>query len=194
MRIISGTLGGRKVEAPEGKETRPTTDRVREALFSTLQSLKSLSHAHVVDLYAGSGALAYEAISRGAMHAVLVEKSPRAMKVIKENAKQLGIEKQVSFIQQDTEKSFSDILRMLSVSGASTADIVFADPPYGENPGQRLIVALKKCELVKSGSILVLESDSDFDLGDAQKLEDALFEVVKTKKYGDTSLHFIRYL
>ncbi|HCU50004.1 MAG TPA: 16S rRNA (guanine(966)-N(2))-methyltransferase RsmD, partial [Micromonosporaceae bacterium] len=84
-RIVSGRYGGRRISVPEGRHTRPTSDRVREALFSTLDSQMDLAGARVLDLFAGSGAVGLEALSRGAEHALLVEHDPKAVKAIRAN-------------------------------------------------------------------------------------------------------------
>jgi 16S rRNA (guanine966-N2)-methyltransferase len=125
-RIVAGAYGGRRLAAPPGQQTRPTSDRVREALFSTLESLYGgyLGNLRFLDLYAGSGAIGLEALSRGAAYAVFVESDPKAARVIRSNIGTLGVAGQ------------SDVV----VAKAATAvanpppggpfDVIFADPPY----------------------------------------------------------------
>ncbi|MEM1029018.1 MAG: RsmD family RNA methyltransferase [Myxococcota bacterium] len=122
MRIIAGALGGRRIEGPRGRTTRPTRERVREALFS---ALGDLSGVRVVDLFAGSGALGLEALSRGAAHAVFIEKDRRAMSVIRANVAALGL-------QDRTTLRLADVYRgPVGRSGASvSADLWLVDPPY----------------------------------------------------------------
>src|SRR5437764_1021295 len=90
-RIVAGVAGGRRLAVPPGRDTRPTSDRTREALFSALAALVDLDGARVLDLYAGSGAVGLEALSRGAAHALLVEADPRAARVIRDNARTLDL-------------------------------------------------------------------------------------------------------
>lgn len=123
-RIIAGTAGGRRISVPEGRNTRPTSDRAREALFSSVQSdLGSLDGVRVMDLYAGSGAIGLEALSRGAAHALLVEADRRAAQVLRGNIQTLGL---------PGARLVAD--RVERVVGADNTgdpyDLVVADPPY----------------------------------------------------------------
>lgn len=126
-RIVAGELGGRRIAAPPGAGTRPTSDRVREALFSTLGTLVDLRGTRFADLYAGSGAVGLEALSRGAAHVLFVESDARAARVIRENLAALGIADRAT-------------VRPTSVSAALSGppeepyDVVFADPPYSVPP------------------------------------------------------------
>jgi 16S rRNA (guanine966-N2)-methyltransferase len=119
-RIIAGTHGGRRLAVPTGSGTRPTSDRAREGLFSSLQSLTDLEGAHVLDLFAGSGALGLEALSRGAASATLVEDDPRALAAIRANVHELGVTATVVD---------ADVGSFLSQS-PSPYDVVLLDPPY----------------------------------------------------------------
>jgi len=126
-RIISGLAGGRRIHTPPGSGTRPTSDRVREALFSRLEHLDVVHHAHVLDLYAGSGALGLEAASRGANSVLLVESDWAAVAVIRRNIADLGLPGVDVGVRAETvEKTL--------VSGPATDrgryDLVLADPPY----------------------------------------------------------------
>lgn len=123
MRIIAGEKKSRKIEAPEGRDTRPTADRIKEALFSILQN--RLYDARVLDLYAGSGALSLEALSRGAGEAVLVEKSQGACRVIARNIQALGYEKKATLLNREDEKALSQLERE-----GREFDLIFLDPPY----------------------------------------------------------------
>ncbi len=120
MRIIGGTHRGRRLEAPEGLATRPMLDRVREALFSTLAPWSR--GAVVLDLFAGSGGLGLEALSRGARHVRFVERDKRAAACLRENVEQLGLERSVAIVRGDALAPAS--------WGEELADIVFLDPPY----------------------------------------------------------------
>jgi 16S rRNA (guanine(966)-N(2))-methyltransferase RsmD len=123
-RIVAGTLGGRRIAAPAGDRTRPTSDRVREALFSTLVSMVDLEGARVADLYAGSGAVGLEALSRGASHVLLVESDARVARVVRQNVAALG----VSATARLATAKVSVVLAAGPDGGAY--DVVFADPPY----------------------------------------------------------------
>lgn len=122
-RIIAGTYGGRRITAPTGASTRPTTDRVREAVFSRLDHLGVIEDASVVDLYAGSGALGLEAVSRGARRAVLVESAAAAARVVQRNVRELGAAAEV------VTADVSAYLRRMSDTGIRF-DVAFLDPPY----------------------------------------------------------------
>jgi 16S rRNA (guanine966-N2)-methyltransferase len=120
MRVVAGTYRGRSLRAPRGEQTRPTSDRVREALFSILASVEG---AEVLDLFAGSGALGIEALSRGAARATFVDSAPAAIAAIRDNLEQLGIEAEVLRMPA---------LRALSCTPVAERqyDLVFLDPPY----------------------------------------------------------------
>lgn len=130
IRIVSGSAGGRRLGTPTGSGTRPTSDRVREALFSRLDHLDVLSGARVLDLYAGSGALAFEAMSRGAAHALLVESDRGAGAVARRNAQALGWSAVAEIRVETVEK-------VLLGGPSHPVDLVFLDPPY-DLPDDRL--------------------------------------------------------
>ncbi|MFB4299879.1 16S rRNA (guanine(966)-N(2))-methyltransferase RsmD [Actinomadura sp. NTSP31] len=122
-RVIAGSAGGRRLAVPAGKDTRPTSDRAREGLFSTVQALLGpLDGLRVADLYAGSGAVGLEALSRGAAHALLVESHPRALKVIRQNAAALGLPGAVPLGEKAE--------RLARTAPDEPYDLIFADPPY----------------------------------------------------------------
>ncbi len=125
MRIIAGEFRSRTLVAPEGTTTRPTMDRARESLFNVLSNFMSFEEISVLDLYAGSGALAFEALSRGAARATLVDRDRKAVEAIKRNAHALRVEDRVSIRQQDAEA-------FLERRGDETFNLIFADPPYEE--------------------------------------------------------------
>jgi 16S rRNA (guanine966-N2)-methyltransferase len=124
-RVIAGEAGGRRLAVPDGRNTRPTSDRAREGLFATIVSLTgSLDGARVLDLYAGSGAVGLEALSRGAEHVLLVESGPRAARVIRDNIEAIGL--------AGAEVLTDRVERVLArgPAAAEKYDVVFADPPY----------------------------------------------------------------
>jgi 16S rRNA (guanine966-N2)-methyltransferase len=169
MRVIAGEFGGRKLVAPEGRATRPTSDRVREALFSILGDV---SGARVLDLFAGSGALAAEALSRGAAAATLVDSAQTAIDVIRRNLETLGI---------GAEVVRRPALRFLQAAsdGARQYDLVFVDPPYRQAStfGRELTAALRP--VLADHARVVVESDRRSPLELELVLRDQ-------RHYGDT--------
>jgi 16S rRNA (guanine966-N2)-methyltransferase len=152
MRVIAGRFGGRRLSAPPGRDTRPTADRVREALFSTLGPLDG---EVVLDLFAGSGALAIEALSRGAGRALLVERDPRAAAVIRSNLDAIGVgESEARVVQAPAHAALRD-----ARARGDTYDLVFLDPPYrsAATLGRELSEALDG--LLAPGARVVSESD-----------------------------------
>ena len=121
-RVISGDARGRRLQVPPGTTTRPTSDRAREGLFSSLQSLLDLEGARVLDLYAGSGALGLEAVSRGAASATLVESDPDAVAVLRANVEALGL--------RDAFVMAQPVERFLAVDAEPRYDLALVDPPY----------------------------------------------------------------
>jgi 16S rRNA (guanine966-N2)-methyltransferase len=171
VRVVAGLYRGRRLEAPPGRSTRPTADRVREALFSILGPIEE---ARVLDLYAGSGALGIEALSRGAREAVFVDRDARAVAAIRRNLDALGI---------DAAAHRGDVLAWLrtAATGAQTFDLVFADPPYssaGQTAG-RLSELL--APVLADSALTVTESDK------RNPLELAL-PLVDERIYGDTRI------
>jgi len=155
MRIISGTFKSRKLLAPKGDTTRPTSDRARESLFNVLQNLIDFDGMQVLDLFAGSGAFAFEALSRGATHATFIEQNRKVIETIKENAKALEVLSQVEIIQKDVYSWLTDTKPETRIP---KPDLIFADPPYDD---PRTLTALPKAIftswLLTSDSIVIVE-------------------------------------
>jgi 16S rRNA (guanine966-N2)-methyltransferase len=173
MRVIAGLWGGRRLQAPPGEATRPTSDRVREALFSVLGD--RVDGARVLDLFSGSGALGIEALSRGAAEATFVDSAPAAIRAVRANLEALGA---------DAEVRRADARRFLG--GASAAarqyDLVFLDPPYrlATSLGDALSAALPA--VLAPGAAVVAESDRRAPLGLA-------LPILDERRYGDTLIH-----
>ncbi|MEM1269688.1 MAG: 16S rRNA (guanine(966)-N(2))-methyltransferase RsmD, partial [Bacteroidota bacterium] len=123
MRIIAGQYRNRTIKAPNGLLTRPSTDRVRESLFNLVQHRMDLDEARVLDLFAGTGALGLEAISRGARSSTFVELNGKVLRVARANAESLGVERQCLFVR-------TNAIRFIERSSGATYDLVLADPPY----------------------------------------------------------------
>ena len=180
MRITGGTHRSRVLVAPSGASTRPTSDRVREALFGLLAAAGHLEGARVLDLYAGTGALALEALSRGAAHATLLEWSPHALAALRANVKALGLETRTQVLQADVGKA----RRRLAPSGPF--DLVFADPPWalvesGDAP--RALADLIKLPILAPSSLVVLEHSARTE---APLIAGLALD--QTRRYGDTAL------
>jgi 16S rRNA (guanine966-N2)-methyltransferase len=186
VRVIAGKYGGRRLRAPRGRATRPTSDRVKEALFSMLGGPMSarpevaagLHGAVVLDLFAGTGALAIEALSRGAARAVLVERDPGALEALRANLAELGLG------EEEAEVRRVDALMALrnARERAETYDLVFVDPPYRHAGvlGRELREALPP--LLAPRARVVTESDRRTE----PPLQSPLLEVQTQRRYGDT--------
>ena len=152
-RIIAGAAGGRRLAVPAGRGTRPTSDRAREGLFGTILAIRGpLDGARVLDLYAGSGAVGLEALSRGAGHVLLVEQGPRAVRVIKENISSIGLPGAVLVTDR--------VERMLARGpDGNPYDVVFADPPYAlaDAAVERVLVLLAEAGWLAPGALVVVE-------------------------------------
>jgi 16S rRNA (guanine966-N2)-methyltransferase len=138
VRVVAGEFRGRKLTAPAGGATRPTTDRVREAIFNALNSLDVIVDARVADLYAGSGALGFEALSRGAAHCTFVESDRRALSAIHDNIATLGVSGRCRVVA-------GDVVAMLP---RVSCEVAFADPPYGFDDWARVLAGLEAILLV----------------------------------------------
>jgi 16S rRNA (guanine966-N2)-methyltransferase len=152
-RIISGTAGGRRLAVPKGDGTRPTSDRVRESLFSRLESLDAIDGARVLDLYAGSGALGLEAVSRGAASAVLVESDRRAAAVARENARSLGLAATV--VADRVERYLAG-----AADRGERFGLVLVDPPYALPGGALATVLAALPAIVTDDAVVVVERSS----------------------------------
>ena len=175
MRIITGRARGIQLVTLEGDMTRPTSERAKMAIFSSLQF--ELEGRRVLDLFAGSGQMGLEAVSRGAAHAVLVDQSKDAVKIIQKNAEKTRLAEDCTVICSD----FSEFFRQRR--GKEPFDIIFIDPPYAMRACKAAVEALLENRLLKPHSILVLESAEPDPLGVGTPLSEK-FEVVKSARYG----------
>ena len=178
MRVISGRARGTVLKTPEGMQTRPTADRVKEALFSILQF--ELPGTHVLDLFGGTGQLGIEAISRGAQSAVFVDAGEPACKLIKENLRRAKMEGEGRVVR-------SDYLQYLSQC-RETFDIIFLDPPYAEVFLENAIKKISEIDILQSGGIIVAERPAE----KALNLEIMGYTRTKDYKYGNTVLTLYR--
>jgi 16S rRNA (guanine966-N2)-methyltransferase len=180
-RIVAGSMGGRRLDVPPGARTRPTSDRVREALFNTLATLTDLSGGRFADLYAGSGAVGLEALSRGAAHVLLVESNPRAARTARANIAALGARDRVRLVT-------TAVSTTLAQGTDDPYDVVFADPPY-DMPDERVEVmqrALIDGRWLAADGILVIERSSR---SAPMRWVEEVTEV-RTRRYGETTLWY----
>ena len=167
MRVVAGVAGGRKLQAPPGRDIRPTSDRVREAIFSSLESMDAVRGASVVDLFCGSGALGIEALSRGAASATFVDSDPTAIAVVRANLASTGID--------GGEVVRADAVRWLD--GDAAFDLALVDPPYSFNGWDAVFSRLR-------AGVVVAESDRDLEIPPP-------WRIVRLKRYGGTVVHLV---
>ncbi len=190
MRIISGEFRGRRLRAPPGKGTRPMLDRVREALFSTLGN--ELPGAHVLDLFAGTGSLGLEALSRGALEARMVERDRKAIGSLRENVEALALSDRAQIVARDALDPAS--WGTETVPGAERYELVFLDPPYAslDEPASRrgLVAALRRLveERLAPGGVLVLHVPR----GRIQAAELGPRVDCRVREYGTSALWYVR--
>jgi 16S rRNA (guanine966-N2)-methyltransferase len=184
MRITGGHLRSRTLKAPRGQATRPTSDRVREALFGILTSAGGVEGAQVLDLYAGTGAMALEALSRGAAAAWLVESGREALAAARTNVEALGLGERAVVVASDVAQA----VRRLADAGPF--DLVFADPPWAlvdAGHASAVLSDLTKRGGIATGGRVVLEHSARTPPPDI----DGLVQV-ETRRYGDTALTFYK--
>jgi len=177
MRVIAGVLGGQRIDTPHGTAVRPTTDRVREAIFNSLGSLGVVDGAVVLDLFAGSGALGIESLSRGAESCTFIEQDRAVAQVISDNVDRLGL-------GDRSEVRIGDAVRLAS---GLEADLVFADPPYGYDKWSELLSGLE-------ASYVVVEADQAVDPEQVFAGEPPmalLWRQIRVKRYGRTWVTFL---
>ena len=167
MRVVAGELKGRRLVAPAGGATRPTTDKVREAVFNALASLDAVVDARVLDLYAGSGALGIEALSRGAAHCTFVERDRGAVAAIDENIATLGLTGRARVVVADGIASAARV----------DAELAFADPPYDFDDWPRLLGAVR-ADLVVAEAAATVPAPAGWEQG-------------RVKRYGRTWVTFL---
>ena len=159
-RVIAGEAGGRRLAVPDGRDTRPTSDRAREGLFATVSSiLGPLAGSRVLDLYAGSGAVGLEALSRGAEHVLLVENGARAARVIRQNIDAIGLPGAMVVTDRVERVLARGPAQAPGGDGAARYDVVFADPPYAlaEEDVSRMLALLAAGAWLAPGALVIVE-------------------------------------
>lgn len=168
MRVVAGSARGRRLVVPDGDATRPTADRVREAMFNSLYSLGAIEDAKVIDVFAGSGALGIEALSRGAAHCVFAESDRRALDALRENLSTLGFEDRATVVVGDGARALAT---------RSDLDLVLLDPPYAFEGWADLLSTVEGS--VAHDAVVVIESGREVDLP-------AGWETHRVRHYGST--------
>jgi 16S rRNA (guanine(966)-N(2))-methyltransferase RsmD len=183
MRIITGSAKGIKLDAPRGLGTRPTTDRVKESVFNILGDI--VIDAHVLDIFAGTGNLGLEALSRGAIEAVFIDNSIDSITIIKENARRTRL------IEQ-TEIYKNDVIRALDrfVETSRSFDLIFCDPPYNKGLVEIVLKKIENTSLLKPQGILVIEHSKHEKITDQW----SNLQLRRVEKYGETLISFLLYI
>jgi len=174
MRIVAGHYGGRPLETPKDQSIRPTSDKVRGAIFNALLSRIELEGARVLDAYCGSGALGLEALSRGAAHCTFCDKAKASLDLCKRNIEKLGAQEHSTALLKDSSKAVPE----------GPYDLIFLDPPYNKGLLDQTLDALGTAKACHEDTILVLESEKSWHL------EDENYSILSEKTYGDTKITF----
>ncbi len=181
MRIIGGKARGTKLYTLEGENTRPTLDRVRESLFNIIQ--KDVPNEVFLDLFAGSGAIGLEAISRGAKKSILCDKNRDAIKIIKKNIEKTRSREQVELYEADFKEVLKNKLK-------EKIDIVFIDPPYKTDFAYEAIKILANSKNIKKESLMIIETDEEERI--LKQIENLEIEIIDKRKYGRAHLIFLK--
>ena len=177
MRIIAGTARSLPLKTIEGPDTRPTTDRIKETLFNMLQ--RDIPGSYFLDLFAGSGQIGLEALSRGASYAVFVENGKKAAACVEENIRFTKFDKESKLIASDV------MTALRSMEGKYKFDLIFMDPPYRKEFEKEVLTYLKDSSLLKEDSAIIVEASLDTDFS---YLDELGYEMLKCKKY-KTNMH-----
>lgn len=178
VRVISGSARGLKLNTPGDDRVRPTTDRVKESMFNIVQDW--VYDSQVLDLFAGSGALGIEALSRGASQAVFCDNSLDSIKIIKSNIEKARVADRSQIVSGDFKRCLMDM-----EAKNQSFDMIFVDPPYYEGLFEEVLDTIRSCKILKKDGIVIVEHDAKKPIGQVEGLE-----VYKEKKYGITMLTF----
>lgn len=180
MRIVSGKYGGRKLAVPKNRDIRPTSDKIRGAVFNMLRSRGAIEGANVLDVFCGTGALGFEALSQGASHCTFIDKSRDSLNLARQNAAELGTENAARFFLKDAAKL-----------GAKPDDVppgtlAFLDPPYNKGLIAPTLEALQ--DWLEENAVCVIEAEKAFN----EELPQS-FTVLDERDYGDTKILLLQY-
>ena len=176
MRVITGTARGKRLKTLDGDATRPTSERIKGAIFSSIQF--EIEDRRVLDLFAGSGQMGIEALSRGARSAFFVDASREAMEIVKSNYTDCGFADRSRTLVQD----YRNYIR--KASGREKFDLVFIDPPYGDRSALDALARLTAAGMLSDGAIVCLEAGEEFS---GEEAELASYEILKNTSYGKKS-------
>ena len=179
MRIIAGKYGGRKLVSFKASHIRPTTDRVKEAIFNKVQF--EIDGARVLDLFSGTGSLSFESLSRGATEVVAVESSAQSVKIINKNKDLLGVGAELNIFHTDVFKYLEGL--------NETFDLIFIDPPFTKKIASEVLETLSRVESIESGTPVFIESSSQEKVNDGY----GPLTLVKQKSYGDKKLSHYKF-
>ncbi len=179
LRIIAGNLRGAKLQAPEGDNTRPTTDRIKTTMFDIIAF--DISEEDVLDMFAGSGALGFECLSRGAKSATFLDIDKNAISVVQKNAEKLRVAENSTILNKNYEEFLKTTNKQFG--------LIFLDPPYSKGIHQKALQLISENNCLTDEGIIVLEISSDDNFGDLESLG---FEVYKEKSFQRTTLFYIR--
>lgn len=177
MLITAGKYKGRKIIAPDEKITRPTLSKIRESIFSTLFSIIDFEGKFFLDCFAGSGIMGLEALSRGFISAVAIEKNPKIASIIKKNYLNIGLTP--NLIIGDSLKKIPQLKAL-----GKNFDVIYLDPPYASGIYEQTLMLIKENNLLKENGIIILEHSQKIDIGK--------FKLIKQKKYADKFITFLR--
>ncbi|MCH5250544.1 MAG: 16S rRNA (guanine(966)-N(2))-methyltransferase RsmD [Lachnospiraceae bacterium] len=180
MRVIAGKARSLKLKTPDGLDTRPTTDRIKETLFNMLQPY--IPDGIFIDLFSGSGGIGIEALSRGAKHAYFVENNKNALACILDNLKFTRLIDDATALKQD-------VLSALSGIHEKEADVIFMDPPYGQDYEKQVLMQLRNMTYVSENTLIVVEAALDTDFSYVEALG---FDIIKDKRYKTNKHVFIK--
>lgn len=181
MRIISGSLKGRKLSGYDIPGTRPTMDKVKESMFAMIQD--RISNSVALDLFAGTGSLGLESISNGAKHCYFVDRNPKCTKVITTDVDVFGIKNQATILTMTAQKAISYFQ-----SGGIKFDLVFLDPPYKDFVIGDVLKNLQKKDLLNDHATLVCEMETNYE-----QLDDDAFLLLKSRQYGPKTVLIYEY-
>ena len=180
MRIISGKARGTKLFTLEGENTRPTLDRVKESIFNIIQN--EIEGTKILDLFAGSGAIGLEFLSRGAEKVVLCDNSREAINIIKKNIEKTHMEQQAKVFNMDFEKCLEELKN-------EQFDIIYLDPPYDTDYVQKSLIKIIQSDITKEDSLIIIETDDEQRI--QKQIKELEVEIVDKRKYGRAAIIFL---